>query len=78
MMIASLISGTLIAAFGLWFIYDGLKTIKTRPEITYVSDFLREPVNTKRVAKVVGIILTLIGIGVLAFAGIVIWAFLTG
>jgi hypothetical protein len=66
-----------LVVFGLWWIYAGLKTIKTHAEVTYESDFLREPVTTKRGSTVVGIICLFVGFGVLAFAGVVIRGFLT-
>jgi hypothetical protein len=65
-------------AFGLWWIYAGLKTLKTHAEVTYESDLLREPVTTKRGSTVVGVLFMFIGIGVLAFAGVVIKRSLTG
>lgn len=58
-----------LVALGLLLIYGGFKTVKTHAEVTYESDFLREPVTTRRGSTVVGIIVMLIGIGVLAFAG---------
>jgi|WetSurMetagenome_2_1015567.scaffolds.fasta_scaffold1022996_1 hypothetical protein len=67
-----------LVAFGLWWIYAGLKTIKTQAEVTYESDFLREPVTTKRGSTVVGIMCLFIGFGVLVFAGVEIRGFLTG